>query len=172
NPGNAGVRAGHGRWPWGTASHRTKVSGPCDPETLNCPGRAGSALDLTPDELLDVGVGLVVEVLHRRGLHEVRRRREDRAADAPVLGDLRGTQGVDDDTGGVRGVPDLQLVLEVQRDVTEGTALEADVGPLAVVEPGDVVGRADVDVALTELPVADLRGDGLRLGDLLGLQAV
>ena len=35
----------------------------------------------------------------------------------------------------VGGVPDLELVLEVQRDVTEGATLEADVGPLAVVEP-------------------------------------
>ena len=60
---------------------------------------------------------------------------------------------VDDDAGGVRGVPDLELVLQVQRDVAERAALEADVRPLAVVEPLHVVGRADVDVARAELVV-------------------
>ena len=49
--------------------------------------------------------------------------------------------------GRVRGVPDLELVLERQRDVAEGATLEPDVGPLAVVEPRHVVRRADVDVA-------------------------
>ena len=77
----------------------------------------------------------VVLHLHRRGLHEVRRRREDRAADAAVLGDLRGADGVDDDAGRVGRVPDLELVLEVQGHLAERATLEADVGPLAVVEP-------------------------------------
>ncbi len=107
-----------------------------------------------------------------RGLHEVRGRRQDRATDAPVHGDLRGADGVDDDTGRVRGVPDLELVLEVQRDVAEGAALEADVRPLAVVEPRDVVGRADVDVLGAQVAVPDLGGDGVGLRDLLGLEAV
>src|SRR5690606_5084444 len=40
-------------------------------------GRAG-------DELLDQATGLVVGELHRRGLHEVRRRRGERAADAAI----------------------------------------------------------------------------------------
>ena len=48
-------------------------------------------------------------------------------------------------------VPDLELVLQVQRDVAERAALEADVGPLAVVEPRDVVRRADVHVARAEV---------------------
>src|SRR5689334_8303267 len=102
-------------------------------------GERDLALDLSLDEHLDVLAGLVVEVLDRRGLHEVRGRGQDRAADAAVLGDLGSAQGVDDDTRRVRGVPDLELVLQVQRDVTEGAALETDVGPLAVVEPRDVV---------------------------------
>src|SRR5262245_38902431 len=82
------------------------------------------------------GAALLVGELHRRGLHEVRRRRDERATDAAVLGDLRRTDRVDDDAGGVGGVPDLELVLQVQRDVAERATLEADVGPLAVVEPG------------------------------------
>ena len=113
--------------------------------------------------------------LHGRGLHEVRRRRQDRAADAAVLGDLRGADGVDDDAGRVGRVPDLELVLEVQGHLAERATLEADVGPLAVVEPGDVVRRADVDVAVLLLAAegaAQVGGDGLRLGELLGLQAV
>ena len=78
---------------------------------------------------------------------------EDRAADAAVLGDLRGADRVDDDAGGVRRVPDLELVLQVQRDVAEGAALEPDVGPLAVVEPLHVVRRADVHVLGAEVVV-------------------
>jgi len=88
----------------------------------------------------------VVGQLLRRALHQVRRRRDHRAADAAVLGDLRRTHRVDDDPRRVRRVPHLELVLQVQRDVTEGAALEPDVGPLAVVQPADVVGRPDVHV--------------------------
>src|SRR5262245_10319001 len=72
------------------------------------------ALQLTGDELLHRLVRLFVAVLNGRRLHEVGARRQDRAADAAVLSDLRGAYGVDDDAGGVRGVPDLELVLQVQ----------------------------------------------------------
>src|SRR3954453_6767354 len=71
--------------------------------------RAGSALDLTADEGLDGLLRVVVDVLLRRRLHEVAGGRHDRATDAAVLGDLRGAHGVDDGTGRVRRVPDLQL---------------------------------------------------------------
>src|SRR5690606_40567926 len=81
--------------------------------------RSRSALDLTGDEGLELRAALRVLHLDRRGLHEVRRGREDRAADAAVLRDLRGTDGVDDDAGGVGGVPHLELVLQVQRDLAE-----------------------------------------------------
>src|SRR5690606_34253060 len=56
---------------------------------------------LAADEGLDLRAGGLVVVLLRRRLHEVARRRQDRAADAAVLGDLRGAQGVDDDAGRV-----------------------------------------------------------------------
>ena len=69
----------------------------------------------------------------------------------------------------VRRIPDLELVLQVQRHVTERAALQPDVGPLAVVEPADVVGRSDVHVLRLELAL-QVGGDGLRLGDLLGFQ--
>ena len=131
--------------------------------------RRGSALPLAPDELFHRVAGDVVAVLLRRGLHEVARRGEDRPADAPVLGELGRPHRVDDDPRRVGRVPDLELVLQVQRHVAERPALEADVGPLAVVEPRDVVRRADVDVLLAQLAV-DLGGDRLGLGDLLRLQ--
>ena len=95
-----------------------------------------------------------------------------RAADAAVLGDLGGADRVDDDAGRVGRVPDLELVLQVERHVAERATLEADVGPLAVVEPLDVVRRADVHVALAPQVVGEVGGDGLGLGDLLGLQAL
>src|SRR5690606_22192847 len=50
--------------------------------------RSRSALDLTGDEGLELRAALRVLHLDRRGLHEVRRGREDRAADAAVLRDL------------------------------------------------------------------------------------
>ena len=113
--------------------------------------RAGSAVDVAADEGLDLGAAEVVGHLHGWGLHQVGGGGQDGAADAAVEGDLGGADGVDDDAGAVGGVPDLELVLEVEGDVAEGAALEADVGPFAVVEPGDVVGGADVDVAGAEV---------------------
>ena len=95
---------------------------------------------------------LVVVVLHRRRLHEVRRRAEQRAADAAVEGDLGAAHGVDDHAGRVGRVPHLELELDVERHVAEVAALEADVGPLAVVEPRHVVGRADVHVVGARCP--------------------
>src|SRR5699024_10755204 len=74
-----------------------------------------------------------------------------------------------------RSVPHLELVLEVDGGVPERPPLEPDVGPLAVVQPLDVVGGADVDVAVVDLALEgalEVGGDGLGLGDLLGPQAV
>src|ERR1700722_12206396 len=56
-------------------------------------------LQLAADELGDRVAGLVVAVLDRRRLHEVRGRGQDRAPDAAVLGDLRSADRVDDDAG-------------------------------------------------------------------------
>ena len=101
---------------------RTTVAARCGPRSpSSCPGdsswphsgptrrlRAGS-------ELLDHPVRVVVVVLHRRRLHEVRRRAEQRTTDAAVEGDLRAAHRVDDHAGRVRRVPDLELQLDVQR---------------------------------------------------------
>src|SRR5436190_48948 len=78
---------------------------------------------LAADEGLHAGAALLVGELDRRRLHEVRRHRDQRATDAAVLGDLGRADRVDDDAGGVGGVPDLELVLQVQRDVAERAAL-------------------------------------------------
>src|SRR5690348_17163826 len=91
-----------------------------------------SAVDGALDVGLDGRAGLVVDVLHRWRLHQVRRGRQQRAADLTVEGDLRRADGVDDDAGGVRRVPDLELEFGVERYVTERAPLEADIGPLAV----------------------------------------
>ncbi len=66
-------------------------------------------------------------------------------------------------------VPDLELELEVERHVSVGRALHADVAPLAVLQPRHVVGRADVNVLVVDL-VVDHRGDRVRLADLLRLE--
>src|SRR5215468_11252235 len=91
-----------------------------------------SAIRFAANELLDRVPGDVVAVLLRWGLHEVRRGRQEWPADAAVPGDLGGADGVDDHSGRVRRVPDLQLVLEVERHVAERAPLQPDVGPLTV----------------------------------------
>src|SRR6266511_1219641 len=128
-----------------------------------------SALDLASDESVDRLLRVVVVVLDRRRLHEIRAGRKDRAADAAILGDLGGPDRVDDDAGRVRRVPHLELELGIERSVAEAAALPTDVRPFAVVQPRHVVGRADVHVALDHL-VRDLARHRLRLGDLLGDQ--
>src|SRR5688572_29625054 len=113
---------------------------------------------------------LIAELLRRR-LHEVRRGLVNRAGEPAVERQLRTAHGVDNHARGVRAVPDLELRLEHQRDIAEGRALDADVAPLAVLEPGNVVRGADVDVGCGEL-VLDLRRHGIRLGDLLRLESL
>ena len=111
----------------------------------------------------------VVAVLLRWRLHEVRAGRGHRAADTAVKRDLRRAHRVDDHSGGVRRVPDLELVLQVERHVAERAAFQPYVGHLAVVKPRHMVRRADVHGSALHL-VRDLRGHRLRLGDLLGLE--
>src|SRR5262249_47376343 len=129
-----------------------------------------SAVDVAGDEVLDRPVRVVVVVLLRRRLHEVRRGRHDRAGQAAVEADLRGPDRVDDDAGRVWRVPDLELELGAERYVAEGLALKPDVRPLAVVQPRHVVRRSNVDVRLGHL-VRHLGGDRLGLRDLLRDQA-
>jgi hypothetical protein len=126
---------------------------------------------VAPDELLRGLSRLVVRALRVGRLHEIGARAVQLAGDAGVERELAAAHGVRDDAGRVRGVPHLELELRLQRHVAEGLALEPDVRPLAVREPRDVVRRPDVDVVRGQL-VAHDRGDGLRLGDLLGLQPV
>ena len=130
-----------------------------------------SAFDDSSDEVLDGLLRLTVVVLNRWRLHEVTGRRQDGTTDPTIHGNLRCADGIDDDPGAVRGVPHLKFVLKAQWDVPECTALETDEGPLAVVKPCDVVGRPDVNIAFAEI-VANLRGDRLRLGDLLRLETI
>src|SRR6476620_5167794 len=160
-PGTSSI--GEGASGWNTPNVRER------PEAGRQRGRL--ALQVAADEGLDLFTGEVVVELLRRGLHEVARRGDQRAADAAVQADLGGADGVDDHAGGVGRVPNFELVFQGHRGVAEVAALQADEGPLAVIEPLDVVGRADVDVLGGELGL-DVGGDGLGLGDLLGLQAV
>src|SRR6478735_3983644 len=125
-----------------------RPSGPCAPNSIATTGRKTSAaaaraaalqraaalrggrcglldrsLALVPlNELLGQLVRLVVLDLLRWRLHEVRARRDKRAGDAVVQGELRQTDCVDDDAGRVRRVPYLELQLDVQRHVAERRA--------------------------------------------------
>src|ERR671930_113967 len=57
--------------------------------------------------------------LRRRRLHQVRRRRAQRALDAAIERDLAAADGVDDDARRVGRIPDLELQLDVDRLITE-----------------------------------------------------
>src|SRR5205823_14041473 len=163
--------AGAARAPRRRASPKTPIRGADGPASL---GRrpaerllTGTALDV----FLHALARPVVRDLARRRLHEVRRRRHDRAAEAPVERELAAAYCVDDDSGTVRRVPDLELYLRVQRYVAEGRSLHADIAPLAVQEPRHVVGGADVDVLRVHRIVEHAR-HGVRLADLLRLETL
>src|SRR5699024_8795357 len=130
-----------------------------------------SAVEVSADEGFDGFVGSFVVVLLRRRLHEVGGGGDEGPADAAVEADLGCADGVDDDAGGVRGVPDLELVLQGHGSVAGVAALEADEGPFAVVEACDVVAGSDVDIAIGQLG-ARIRGHGLGLRNLLRLEAL
>src|SRR5919201_381686 len=133
-------------------------------------GRPAQRLERTAlDVLLDSFARAIVGDLTRRRLHEVRRRSDDRAAETAIESELAAAYGVDHHAGAVRRVPDLELDLRVERHVTEGRALHADVAPLAVEQPRDVVRGSDVDVLLLEWIVEHAR-DRVRLADLLRLE--
>src|SRR4051812_31382310 len=84
-------------------------------------GRAGAGVHA--DELLDLLARVLVRVLYRRRLHEVRGRELERAREPVVERQLREAHGVDDDAGRVEGVPDLELELDIERDVAERATL-------------------------------------------------
>src|SRR5262245_25027557 len=167
---------------WGGALIAPQHTGA--PEGARATALCGSALDglasrgavddlergIAVGELLDHLASLFVGELHRRALHQVRARSDDRAADATVHRQLGAPQGVDDHAGRVRRVPHLELHLDVQRHVAEVAALEPDHRPLAVLEPGHVVARADVD-ALLRQRLVELGLDGVGLRDLLRCEA-
>ena len=54
-------------------------------------------------------------------------------------------------------VPDFQLQLQIQRHIAEGRAFHADVTPLAVLQPGHIVGRADVHILGADIVVESAR---------------
>src|SRR5438309_8951899 len=113
----------------------------------------------------------VVGDLARRRFHEVRRGRHDRPSEAPIERELATAYCVDDHSSAVWRVPYLELDLGVQGDVAEGGSLHADVAPLAVEEPRNVVRGTDVDILLVERIVEHAR-DRVRLADLLRLQTL
>src|SRR5687768_9829939 len=78
---------------------------------------------LAADERLDAVVGDVVVDLERRALHEVARRGDERALEPAIEPQLEAADRVGDDARRVRGVPDLQFQLGVERNVAEGGPL-------------------------------------------------
>src|SRR5688572_32366798 len=93
----------------------------------------------------------VVGILHRRRLHEVRARTDECSTDAAIDRELAAPHRVDDDAGGVRRVPHFELELDRHRRSAEAVTFEADVRPLAIVEPWDVIRRTRSEEHTSEL---------------------
>src|SRR5438094_515422 len=165
------MRGGAARARLRPASPRTPSREPVGRASLaRCP--AQRLLTRAPlDVFLHALTRPVVGDLARRRLHEVRRWSHDRAPEVSVKSELAAADCVDHHAGTVGGVPDLELDLRVQRDVAEGRALHADVAPLAVEEPRDVVRRADMNVLRVHRIVEHAR-HRVRLADLLRLEAL
>src|SRR5262249_31153094 len=119
-------------------------------------GRVGLPLYaplIVRDELFSQPAGVVVRVLLRWRLHEVGARPLERAREAMLQRQLAAANGIYHDAGRVGGVVHLQLQLDVERHVAEAAALQPDLRPLAVSQPGHVVGWADMDVIRTDLVI-------------------
>src|SRR6516164_4161309 len=109
---------------------------------------------------------LVVGELERRRFHVVAARADQRPADAAIERELGAADRIDDHAGGIRRIPYLELELDTERSAAECSALHADIGKLAVAEPGHVIARPDVDVLVRQRYI-ELAVDGARLGNLL-----
>src|SRR5699024_9204489 len=83
---------------------------------------------------------------------------------------LGGTNCIDDHTGGDRGIPNRQLVVQGHGSITEVATFQTDEGLLAVIQPGNVIGWSIVDVIGAQCGFA-VGGLGLGIGALLGVQA-
>src|SRR5919201_638926 len=116
-------------------------------------GRPAQRLERTAlDVLLDSFARAIVGDLTRRRLHEVRRRSDDRAAETAIESELAAAYGVNHHARAVRRVPDLELDLRVERHVTEGRALHADVAPLAVEHIEEVGVPAEIELVRAVQP--------------------
>src|SRR5438874_533419 len=101
-------------------------------------------------------------MLDWRTLHEVRARAFKSTAQTTVQAEFGAANGVDDHAGAVRRIPHFELELDVQRHVAERPTFQADVRPLPIGEPRNVVARADVDILRGQLLV-ELTRDASRL---------
>ena len=109
---------------------------------------------------------VLVAVLDRRALHEIRAWTLKRPGQTVIQRQARAADGIDDHASAVGRIPHLELQLEIERHVAERASLQADVGPLAIGQPRHVVAGADVDVLGRQL-LLQLAGDAGGLRDLL-----
>ena len=105
-----------------------------------------------------------------RGLEEIGGWAHDGSCKFAVERDLGTADGVDHHACRVGAVPYFEFEFQVERHVAEGGAFHADVAPLAVGQPGDMVARPNVDVVLADV-VGDHAGDRVGLGNLLAFEA-
>src|SRR5690606_29243785 len=126
----------------------------------------GSVAGIAADEGFHQISRVVVGELARRMFAEIGGGRVYGTGETAVAGYLGATDHVDRHAGGVRAVFHREPELEVHRHAAEELPLHADEADLVVVLPGDIVGRADVDVLIFEPSMGD-RLHRLRLRDLL-----
>ena len=122
------------------------------------------------DEIFYHFMGLVVAELLRRGFHEVGGGAEQGAFEAVVQTQFAAADSVDDYAGRVGRVPDFEFEFQVEGHTAKGFAFHADVAPLPVFQPWDVIAGAHVDIFFTQV-VVELRGDGSGFANFLRFEA-
>ena len=72
------------------------------------------------------------------------------ATDTTIKRELDHTYGIDDYSGRVGRIPDLQFEFRVEWHIAKGTTLKANIGPFTVGKPRDIVGRADMHILFAQ----------------------
>src|SRR5437016_2178680 len=98
------------------------------------------------DELLCPFPRLLIGELHRRRLHEVAGRSDERPGNLAVECDLRAANGVDDDAGRIRRVPYFELQLAAERHLPESRAFHPDIAAFSIAQPWHVIARPDMHI--------------------------
>lgn len=107
-------------------------------------GVFGFKFRLALNECFDQFARLIVGELLRRRFHEITRRTNQWPANAALQREFSASHRINHNARGIRRIPDFQFQFAVQRHIAKRRSFHADVTPLAILEPRNVIARADV----------------------------